>query len=174
MKKNWNKFQQSLVRLIYDGTAQPGRSDDDSAKLYINKKFRNIAELDSSINEEIVNRKIQNCKLFPTNLSPRAQSRGLCFSVIAKERSDCGNLNSMINNIVIPAKLVPAKAGGGDNYQPPKKMCSIYARIIVSSILNFSSAATACGTLAGIMIISPAEAFTSWPPIVSLAWPSII
>ena len=48
----------------------------------------------------------------------------------------------------------------------------VYARIMISSILNFSSALTAWGTLAGIMMSCPAQTVLSWPPIVSRAVPS--
>jgi len=59
MKKNWNNFRQTLERVVYDGTARPGRGSDESVYLFVEKLFRRTKENHAEIIEEISNRNIQ-------------------------------------------------------------------------------------------------------------------
>ena len=73
-------------------------------------------------------------------------------------------------------KVNPADPGGKKRPKKSSFRKNRYEspRIMISSILNLSSANTACGILAGMMSISPDETSVVLPPIVTRARPSRI
>ena len=59
MKKNWSNIRHTIDRIVYDGTARPGRGSDESVNLFVEKLFRKTKENRAEIIEEISNRNIQ-------------------------------------------------------------------------------------------------------------------